>query len=205
MASVAPLMVCVRKRRSSRRASLADSLGSTHASGGSARGLASASGPLRQMRPLRVASCENGERGLRARQLLDARSSSRYATTRYVRWMRRAVREGSTFNLEPASLLRMRHGHGTSDVGSSRRPSWQRIRLPEVLTLAEAGPMSATFKCDACGKEEPAFINPMGDVCKPREWFSRHDAKTGRQDVCSHRFIDVLAERTGVSRAVLAV
>lgn len=63
--------------------------------------------------------------------------------------------------------------------------------------------MSARFICDACGLEAPAFINPMGDVFKPSDWFTRYDKESGRQDVCSRPCIDALALKTGVTRVVI--
>lgn len=66
--------------------------------------------------------------------------------------------------------------------------------------------MSATYKCDGCGKEAPAVYYPNGDLGwhKPNKWFQRSD-NDGPQDACSRECIDKIAEKSGKTSVVLPI
>ena len=63
--------------------------------------------------------------------------------------------------------------------------------------------MSATIKCDGCGKEEKMVFYKTGTFGwhKPHDWFQRED-KDGPQDACSRECIKKIAEKTGKSAII---
>jgi len=61
--------------------------------------------------------------------------------------------------------------------------------------------MSAEFTCDGCGAKAPA-ANYNGNWFKPDKWFERSD-EDGIQTACSRPCIDIVAEKTGKSAAIL--
>jgi ADP-ribose pyrophosphatase YjhB (NUDIX family) len=61
--------------------------------------------------------------------------------------------------------------------------------------------MSATIKCDGCGKEAPMVIGYQG-WAKPGGWLQRQDAD-GIQDACSRECIDIIAKKSGKTSVVL--
>lgn len=64
--------------------------------------------------------------------------------------------------------------------------------------------MSVEYVCDGCGKRAPGVFYPHGtpDWHKPEQWFQRQD-EDGPQDACCRRCIDVIAAKSGKTRAIL--
>lgn len=66
--------------------------------------------------------------------------------------------------------------------------------------------MSATIKCDGCGKEAPMIHYPNGTPGwhKPPSWYQRSD-EDGIQDACSRECIKVIAEKSGKTDCVMPI
>ena len=64
--------------------------------------------------------------------------------------------------------------------------------------------MSATIKCDGCGKEARMEAGPHGNWFKPVKWYQRSD-EDGIQDACSRDCIDKIAQKSGKTAVVLPI
>jgi hypothetical protein len=67
--------------------------------------------------------------------------------------------------------------------------------------------MSATIKCDGCGKEVQMTFskaNPSAGWLKPHHWYQRMDSD-GPQDACSRECIEKIAKATGKTPLVLPI
>ena len=66
--------------------------------------------------------------------------------------------------------------------------------------------MSATIKCDGCGKESPMVRYKGGAPGwhKPDKWYQRQD-EDGIQDACSRECIQTIAEQSGKSDVVIPI
>lgn len=64
--------------------------------------------------------------------------------------------------------------------------------------------MSATIKCDGCGKEVPMVWTRSGAPGwhKPRQWYQRQD-EDGIQDACCRECIDKIAQESGKTGCVM--
>lgn len=64
--------------------------------------------------------------------------------------------------------------------------------------------MSATIKCDGCGKESKMIHFPNGTPGwhKPIDWFQRQD-EGGIQDACSRPCIEKIAKESGKTSVCL--
>lgn len=64
--------------------------------------------------------------------------------------------------------------------------------------------MSATIKCDGCGKEEPMVRYPNGSRgwFKPESWYQRED-EDGVQVACSRECIKKIADKSGKTEVVI--